>query len=199
MSFPWQLAEISVAACLPLACKLCHQKALLSFSLLHILFSFLLDKTIPRERRQKKKKKIVKGGRVWGTTKELEGRNRKNEQRLPLSHRDLIYSAPTVLLKGNCKDFQKKQMFIRLLCKEAIVLNAYYPDTVASFKLHQLVKNRQQINLMVTVIILFCQRVNSINLHPLISEDGTLNCTSNTCNPLLPISTSLFKFMVNLR
>lgn len=131
MSFPWQLAEISVAACLPLACKLCHQKALLSLSLLHTLFSFLLDKTIPRERRRKKK--IVKGGRVWGTTKELEGRNRKNEQRLPFSHSDLIYSAPTVLLKGNCKDFHKKQMFIRLPCKEAIVLNAYYPDTVASF------------------------------------------------------------------
>lgn len=38
MNFPWQLAEISLAACLPLACMLCHQKALLSlFFFLHIL------------------------------------------------------------------------------------------------------------------------------------------------------------------
>lgn len=43
----WQLAEISLAACLPLACMLCHQKALLSLPLLHILYSSLLDKTNP--------------------------------------------------------------------------------------------------------------------------------------------------------
>ena len=73
MSFPWQLAEISVAACLPLACKLCHQKALLSLSLLHILFSFLLDKTIPRERRQKKKKKDSEGGQGVGNHKGIRG------------------------------------------------------------------------------------------------------------------------------
>lgn len=96
MSFPWQLAEISVAACLPLACMRCHQKALLSLPSLHILYSSLLDKTILR------RKKDSEGGQGVGESqRKREGRDRKkSKQQLPLSSSALILQAPIKLLKG---------------------------------------------------------------------------------------------------